>query len=162
MSMFVDDRDRTWFCNRLGRIVRELGWTCHAFCLMTTHYHLLVGVEHNMLQRGMQRLNGPYAQWFNARHGRTGHLRGDRYYAGAVTTDGHFLQAQRYQARNPVEAGLCEEPADWIWGSYRGCAGIAIGFDFVDSSWIRDYFGADRESATRMLRAFVEDSPTQP
>ena len=49
----------------------------------------------------MQRLNGPYAQWFNWSHRRSGHLGGARYYAVPVTTDGHELQLLRYLARNP-------------------------------------------------------------
>ena len=153
--MFLDDVDRTSFCNRLGRIVREHGWICHAFCLMPTHFHLLVEVQANGLQRGMQRLNGPYAQWFNRSHDRSGHLGGERYYAGAVTAEGHELQLLRYLARNPVEAGICNEPSEWLWGSYRGCAGIDAGFPFVDSRRLRDYFGSDEQTACRMLRNFV-------
>jgi len=160
--MFLDDLDRTWFCNRLARIVREHGWVCRAFCLMTTHYHVLLDVPSNGLQRGMQRLNGPYAQRFNKVHGRSGHLRGDRYYAGAVTTDGHMLLALRYLARNPVDAGLCDEPSDWRWGSYREFAGIDAGFGFVDSSWLAAYFGADEARRRELLRTFVDDLPQQP
>lgn len=155
--MFLDDIDRTWFCNRLARIVREHNWICHAFCLMTTHYHLVLEVPANALQRGMQRLNGPYAQWFNWSHGRSGHLGGARYYAGGVTVEGHELRLLRYLARNPVDAGMCERPSDWPWGSYRGCAGLDAGFPFVDSSRLRAYFGRDEQQACQMLRDFVGD-----
>lgn len=156
--MFLDDVDRTWFCNRLARIVREQRWTCHAFCLMKTHYHLVVEVGENALQRGMQRLNGAYAQWFNWSHRRSGHLGGERYYAGEVTTDGHELYLLRYLARNPVEAGFCESPADWPWGSYRGCAGIDAGFSFVNPTRMRAHFGWDQHTSCPHLRAFVETS----
>jgi putative transposase len=158
--MFLDDQDRTAFCNRLAGIVQKRDWLCHAFCLMTTHYHLLMEVRDNELQCGMQALNGPYAQGFNARHGRTGHLRGDRYDAKPIESDGHMLHTVRYIARNPVEAGLCRQPSDWIWGSYRGCAGIDAGFQFVDSSRIRAYFGATPESACALLRVFAGDLAT--
>lgn len=78
IPMFVDDADRNRFCRLLTARIRRNEWTCHAFCLMTTHYHLLLGVRANSLQPGMHRLNGQYAQGFNARHGRSGHLHGDR------------------------------------------------------------------------------------
>lgn len=125
---------------------------------MPTHYHLLLGVAANSLQAGMHRLNGQYAQNFNRRHGRSGHLHGDRYHAEAVLTDGHMLYAFRYIARNPVEAGLCEGPADWLWSSYRGTAGLDGRFAFVDDAGTRDYFGGDSEVALRLLRNFVETS----
>jgi REP element-mobilizing transposase RayT len=158
ISMFVDDYDRTLFCMLLARTIKNHKWTCRAFCLMTTHYHLLVDVEDNALQPGMQSLNGPYAQRFNGRHRRSGHLRGDRYYAVQVESDGHMLQLLRYLARNPVEAGLCEQPSDWPWSSYRGCADLDGGFAFVDSEPLRVYFGEDRPTATRRLRRFVDDA----
>jgi hypothetical protein len=31
--------------------------------------------------------------------------------------DGQLLAAYRYLARNPVEAGLVEDPSDWPWSS---------------------------------------------
>ncbi len=155
--MYLDDYDRTLFCVLLARIIKKHEWICMAFCLMNTHYHLLLDVKHNALQRGMQSLNGPYAQRFNGRYKRSGHLRGDRYSAKPVQSDGHMLHALRYIARNPVEAGLCKLPSDWPWGSYRGCAELDSGFSFVDSSRLRAYFGKDRDEATRLLRAFVGD-----
>ena len=157
--MFIDDFDRTMFCNLLAGAVRKLQWVCHAFVLMTTHFHLLLEVEDDVLQPGMQSLNGPYAQRFNARHGRWGHLRGDRYSARPVESEGHMLHAWRYIARNPVEAGLCKLPSDWVWGSYRGCTGLEKEFPFVDSSKIRGCFSSDRDTACRLLREFCGDVP---
>jgi len=154
--MFRDNLDRADFCRRLARTIRRFDWTCHAFCLMPTHYHLLLDVPANHLQAGMHRLNGQYAQNFNRQHRRSGHLHGDRYHAEPVLTDGHMLYASRYIARNPVEAGMCASPADWLWSSYRGTAGLDGQFAFVDDSRIREYFGGDTEDALRLLRNFVE------
>jgi hypothetical protein len=125
---------------------------------MPTHYHLLIHVPANRLQAGMQILNGQYAQNFNRQHGRSGHLHGDRYHAEPVLTDGHMLYASRYIYRNPLEAGLCDSPADWRWSSYRGTAGLDDPFAFVDDAAIRDYFGGNDEPALQMLRNFVESS----
>lgn len=158
IAMFIDDVDRANFCRLLARTTDRFGWACHAFCLMTTHYHLLVDVAPNRLQPGMHRLNGQYAQGFNQRHGRSGHLRGDRYTAEPVTSDGHMLSAFRYVARNPVKAGLCASPADWLWSSYRGTAGLDGAFAFVDNGRMRAYFGGDGADALRQLRNFVEDT----
>jgi putative transposase len=160
--MFIDDLDRTLFCNLLAGVVRKRQWLCHAFVLMTTHFHLLLEVENDVLQPGMQSLNGPYAQRFNARHGRSGHLRGDRYSAHVVESDEHMLNAFRYIVLNPVEAGLCSRPSDWIWGSYRGCVGLDKEFPFVDSSRIRAYFAAERDLASALLREFCRDFVTDP
>lgn len=154
--MFRDDFDRTDFCRRLERTIRRYDWTCHSFCLMTTHYHLLVGVAEDALQPGMHLLNSTYAQAFNLRWGRSGHLKGSPYGATLIETDTHLLACVRYIARNPVEAGLCAEPADWIWSSYRGCAGYDDGFSFVTNDFVLSCFHEDRARAIQLLRVFVE------
>jgi putative transposase len=155
--MFRDDIDRTDFCMRLARIIEAQRWVCHAFCLMPTHYHLLLAVERNALQPGMQYLNGTYAQNFNRRWGRWGHLKGERYSAKPIESDGHMLAAFRYIALNPVVAGLCDRASDWMWGSYRDCIGLDKRLAFVTHDFIRSYFGPDRERAVQLLREFVED-----
>ena len=157
VTMFVDDVDRHDFCGRLARTAEKFSWICRAFCLMGTHYHLLLDVGDNELQAGMQRINGQYAQEFNKRHNRTGHLRGDRYRITPVETEIHMLRSFRYVVRNPVRAGLCSHPADWPWSSYRGTAGIEAGFPFVTDAAMHDCFGSSREVAIRELRAYCED-----
>ena len=77
-AIYRDDADRLSFLRLLADCVNRFHWTVHAFCLMTTHYHLIVQTTVPQLWRGMQRLNGVHALRFNKRHRRTGHLFGDR------------------------------------------------------------------------------------
>ena len=116
--IYVDDTDRKTFLTLLGRVVADHDWTCHAFCLMTTHYHLIVETDQPNLSQGMRRLNGGYAQTFNARHNRRGHLFGSRYSVYVIDRENHFEKSCAYVLENPVRAGLCEQPSDWPWS---GC-----------------------------------------
>ena len=109
----------------LGRVVSGYGWECHAYCLMGTHFHLLVTTPHPNLAAGMQRLKGAYAQAFNHGRRRSGHLFQGRYHAVLVESDGHLLELYRYIALNPVRAGLCDRAIDWSWGSYPAAVGTA-------------------------------------
>jgi putative transposase len=156
-AVFTDGDERTRFCNLVGQTTRRLGWKCWAFCVMPTHFHLLLDVPENTLQPGMQRINWGYARWFNAQRGRSGHLFGERYYCVRVETDVHMLILLRYLARNPVSAGLCERPSDWFWSSYRGAIGLDAGFPFVDAAPLRAYFGPNAERATALIRQYVGD-----
>ncbi len=40
--IYEDDEDRVRFLELLGQVVEDRNWICHAFCLMTNHYHLLI------------------------------------------------------------------------------------------------------------------------
>jgi putative transposase len=156
IAMYRDDYDRTYFCNLLARVSRRFEWICHAFVLMTTHYHLLVEVAENMLQPGMHSLNGPYAQEFNRRHGRKGHLRGGPYDARAILDEVQLVTTARYIARNPVKAEICRDPVEWPWSSYRGAVADGQGFPFVSNELLLSAFSEERAKAQRLLRIFVE------
>jgi putative transposase len=90
---------------------------------MSNHYHLLAQTPNANLARGMRELNGVYAQAFNRRHARVGHLFQGRYGALLVQANEHLLSAVRYILRNPVRAGLCDRVEDWPWSSHAATAG---------------------------------------
>ena len=155
--VFTNDDEFRQFCELFRRAAAKHGWKVLAFCVMSTHYHLLVDVPDETLKTGMQSLNWRYARWFNARGGRWGHLFGDRYFCVRVETEAHLLRAVRYIARNPVRAGLCKRAADWRWSSYRRLVGLDNSFPFVDDEPLRAYFGLNRRQAVARIRQFVEE-----
>jgi REP element-mobilizing transposase RayT len=116
---FFDDVDRVGFLRLLAECVRSFDWQLYAYCLMTTHYHLILDTTQSALSAGMQRLNGVHAQRVNRRVGRTGHLFGGRYVSWTVASDEHARAACRYVLLNPVRARLCERPEDWPWSGSR-------------------------------------------
>ena len=115
--IYRSDADRVLFLRLLAEAPRRNAWRCHAFCLMGTHYHLVLEATVACLSRGLHRLNGVYAQLFNRRHGRTGHLFGERFHAWAVLDEDHLAATCRYVLANPVRAGLCSSPDDWPWSA---------------------------------------------
>src|SRR5688572_9119270 len=78
---FRDSRDRDRCVAQMRDAQRRFGWKLHAWCVLGTHYHAVIEAELAALSEGMHRLNGLYAQWFNERWDRTGHLFGDRFAA---------------------------------------------------------------------------------
>jgi putative transposase len=133
-ALYRDDIDRLEFLRYLARTIGRSGSTCVAFCLMTTHYHLILAVENDVLPKAMHSLNLAYAQAFNRRHGLKGHVQFRPYGAKRIRGDGDLLTRYRYVVRNPVRAGLCEFAADWPWSSFAGSVGLAEPDSFVDAS----------------------------
>jgi REP element-mobilizing transposase RayT len=107
---FFDDVDRIGFLRLLGECVRRFDWDMYAYCLMTTHYHLVLRAAQDALSEGMQRLNGLHARRVNLRIGRRGHLFGARFSSWTIESDEYAAAACRYVLLNPVRAGLCERP----------------------------------------------------
>jgi putative transposase len=118
-EVFRDDDDRRFFLRLLAAVVARDHWHCYAFCLMTTHYHLVVEATLARLSAGLQRLNGVHAQRFNRRHGRHGHLFGDRFHAWLIEDEDHLENTCEYVLQNPVRAGICKTAEDWPWSASR-------------------------------------------
>lgn len=116
--IFRCDLDRHDFLFVLCRVTERVGWQVVAWCLMDTHYHLLVVVgrdEESRVSWGMQMLNSSYARGFNGRHRRRGHLFGARFTDTLVASDEHRDDAVAYILSNPVKAGLVRRVEDWRW-----------------------------------------------
>jgi putative transposase len=154
-AYFRDDVDRMAWIRRFVKTLDRHIWTCVIFCQMTTHVHTLVDVPDTSLPRGMQYLNSWYGQEFNARHRRSGYLIGNRFWSTRLKTTSQVLTAFRYVARNAEDAGLCESPEDWFWGSYGTTIAAVDRFPFVDATLVLSQFGPSRGAAIAALRDFV-------
>jgi len=134
-QVFLDDDDRRRFLDLLERNVVGLGWRCLTYCLMGNHYHLLVATPQPNLAEGMRNLNGTYAQCFNKRYERPGHVWQGRYFSQLVQTDRYLRAVLRYVAMNPVRAGLVARAEQWRWSAH---AGLLAGrpAKVVDQQWL--------------------------
>jgi putative transposase len=158
-ALFRDDEDRWRFLGLLRDVTRAADWRCLAFCLMTTHYHVLVQEREVTLSRSIHLLHSRYVRAFNLRHGRRGHVFGGRYGVATITDNEHLLTVLRYIAVNPVEAGLCVRPADWAWSSYAGLIGVGRPWSFVSTSHVLSLFAPRRQDSIDRIRRFVEPVP---
>ena len=150
-----DTLTRLWN-ETLTEMIARFGWYVLAYCQMGNHYHVLVETPQPNLSRGMRQLNGVYAQSFNRRHGRIGHVFQARFHATLDERGEHLLAVSSYVPLNPVRAGLCHEPADWRWSSYRPTIGLEPpGSLAVDR--LLAYFADSREAARERYRVHVEE-----
>jgi putative transposase len=152
---FKDDTDRQNFLNTLQHVNKRYNWICHAYCLMTNHYHLLIETPDGNLSIGMRQVNGVYTQLFNNRHGRTGHLFQGRYKAILIQKDSHLLEVCRYVVLNPVRAKMVEMPEAYPWSSYLATAGKAKVHSCLTTEWVLGQFSGKRGKAEQEYRKFV-------
>jgi len=136
----------------LERAFHRYELRCLAYCLMPNHYHLLVDAPQNSLSAAMKALNHRYALRFNIRYGRDAHLFKNRFGAVAQESEEQLLWTIRYIVRNPIESGLCARPEEWVWSSYRACAGLTKPPRVLDVEAALSYFGGKPEVAMSRYR----------
>ena len=153
--IFLDDEDRDVFLATFDETVARYGWICHAYCLMSNHYHLLLETPAPNLSRGMKLLNGVYTQRFNRHQKRYGHVLQGRYKSILVEKESHLLELARYVVLNPIRARMVRSVRDWPWSSYRATSGQAEVPEFLEVEWILSQFDASRDRAVQAYRRFV-------
>ena len=154
-DIFLSKHDREYFLGLLESAVKECAWTCHSYCLMTNHYHLLIETPAGKLSNGMHLINSTYSRTFNNRYERIGHVLQGRYKSRLIKDDNDFLTVVRYTALNPVKAKLTTDPADWNWSSYNALAGNAAAPQFLDCSLVRSLFASPDEDGSSEYCMFI-------
>jgi len=161
-DIYESDRDRELFLKVLGEVCEGYNWVCHAYCLMSNHYHLLIETPDANLSKGMRQLNGVYTQSFNRANDKVGHLFQGRYKAILVEKESYLLELARYIVLNPVRAGMVRSAREWPWSSYRATCGQSATPSWLHTDWLLASFGRTRGKAIKAYKSFVSDGKGQP
>lgn len=130
-DIFEDDGDYRLFLDVLRDTAKMWNLNVSAYCLMSNHYHLLVQTPDGNLARCMRHLNGVYTQRYNRKHGYDGQLFRGRYKTVLIEEDSYLLELLRYIHRNPMEAGMVSELAEYHWSSHRGYLAHEKGWEWL-------------------------------
>lgn len=118
-NIFKSKRDREKFFEYCESASKRYDAVIHVFCLMDTHYHLLLETPSGNLSQIMRHINGAYTTYFNVKRGRSGHLFQGRYKAILVDIDEYAKELSRYIHLNPVRAKMVNTPQEYEWSSYQ-------------------------------------------
>jgi REP element-mobilizing transposase RayT len=161
-SIFFQPENYLYFLRNVKKYLVPLAKVT-AYCLMPTHYHLLVrlqtsefltessrnekaGVKNSevSLSRAMMRLSVSYTKAINKRFERVGSLFQGQFQAKPVQNYHHLLNLCVYIHANPVKDGLVSDPADWVYSNYLEWLGQRDG-TLVDREFIQEHFGSPAE-----------------
>jgi putative transposase len=118
--LFETYEDYALFLHLSIRAAARTGMRIIAYCLMQTHFHLLLWpVGDRDLPSFMQRLTTAHAmRWHRARGTvGTGAVYQSRYVSVGIADGMHYFTALRYVERNALAAGLVKAAEDWPWTS---------------------------------------------
>ncbi len=167
--IFFCDENWAYFLKRLRYYFLPELIDILAYCLMPTHYHLLVYLRiDDLSKRFMQPFSLSYTKAINKQQDRVGPLFQGCFQAAWVDKNEYLLHLSRYIHVNPVAAGLVARPEEWVFSSYRDYVGQregtspvpdAILSQFPSRQAYREFVESYREQDTRMIEhlLFEED-----
>jgi putative transposase len=157
--IFLDDQDRQRFLDRLGSEVREGKCSVFAWVLMENHAHILFKSGQQGISTVMRRLLTGYAQYFNRRHRRTGHLFENRYKSVLCEEERYLLALVRYIHLNPVRAKVVstvEELNRYPWSGHCALIGKKK-YPWMNTDYVLARFGKRVGAARRVYLRFIEE-----
>jgi len=140
-TVFENARDIRMFLASVARVVRA-GWIeVHAYCVLTTHFHMLVRSPQAELSHAMARIQNEYVRWFNRSRRRDGPLFRGRFRSRPVDSVEYRRHLVRYIDNNSVLAGIVPTPALYPHGSARHYA-LRRGPPWLERDWIESVLEA--------------------
>jgi putative transposase len=145
------------FKRYLNEAQEKHGYILHCYVLMPNHYHLLMETPNGNLSKVMHYIGGSYANYFNIRNRRIGHLFQGRYKAIVIDRDSYLLELSRYLHLNPVRAQLAKNPGEYAYSSYRSYTSDARE-SMVCRDLILGMVGGRGSEAMQRYRDFVDEA----
>jgi putative transposase len=158
-AIFRDNRDRKDFVSRLGTLSRETGSRILAWALLRNHAHLLLFSGPSGLALFVRRLLTGYAQGFNRKHKRRGHLFQNRYKSIVCEEDTYLLELVRYIHLNPLRASFVKNVGEldrYPWSGHRVLVGREKN-DWQERDYVLRRFHRQEKEAIRNYRRFLEE-----
>lgn len=132
------------------RSKKHLGeYFLYAYCVMDNHIHLILKEGYDNLSRTMKRIAISYAQYFNQRYKRVGHIFQDRYKSENIDNEAYLLAAIRYVHQNPAKAGIGKMDK-YHWSSFKDYINKVDTMVEIDE--VVGMFSEDKEKG---LKAFI-------
>jgi putative transposase len=161
--VFVDNRDRESFLERLHLNLDDSGCSNYAWTLMDNHIHLLVKSGGQGISYLMRKQLTWYAMYFNHKYHRSGHLFENRYKSIICEEDRYLLALIRYIHLNPIRAGMIKSLEDlnqYPWSGHSAIMGIH-NREWMDTRYVLSQFGGRIKKAREAYRKFIEEGISQ-
>lgn len=131
----------------LGTFKRVFSVKIFAYCLMDSHFHLVVGFDSTEQLSGfIHAVCFRLARKINDTLERKGHAFMDRARTPAIQSGKRLIATMRYIDLNPVRAGMVESAHKYAWSSYRHYA-FGEADELLDEA--PEYLGLSKNDALR-------------
>lgn len=151
------DGARAKYLALLGKAAETHDSRIIAYCLMSSHVHLVLQLGNDPLGRLMKQVHAPFANWINKRRNGLGAILADRPNSVLVHSETHGMSLIRYVHNNPVRAGVVARASESSWSSHRAYLGLEETPSWLATEAVYGPEEGNRESLRHDLACFVDE-----
>ncbi len=111
--VFAETEDKDKFLQIVCEISKHYDFIIHQYVVMDNHYHILLENKRENLSAGMRQINSTYAQYFNKKYKRVGHLWQDRFKSWYVFDEEYLFTIFKYLEFNPIKAKISKKVGEF-------------------------------------------------
>lgn len=116
---FNQPREKNRLKSILEEKVKHYAVEVHAYCIMSNHVHLIIKAEVEELSMFMARVLADYAEYYNYKHDRNGHVFQNRFKSECIESESYYWACLRYIHLNPVKAQISTEILKYNYSSIQ-------------------------------------------
>lgn len=117
--IFKQKREKNNFIRLLLKHLKDRDIEIYAYAIMSTHFHILIRVDLKLLSSYLAIVLAEFAEYYNFKHNRNGHVFQDRFKSECVETSQYFWNCIRYIHMNPVNAHVVKTPENYTFSSLK-------------------------------------------
>lgn len=153
-DIFFDQQDYLEFQSIIRKTKKAFFYQLYSYVLMPNHIHLEIKDESQKLSKIIHSMATSYANYFNKKYKRVGHLFENRFQSKNVENSYYMLNLVRYIHQNPMKAGISEMDK-YKWSSYfEYFEDKKVKEKIVDTKEILEKFSLEKEEAIKQFSEF--------
>jgi REP element-mobilizing transposase RayT/DNA-binding CsgD family transcriptional regulator len=154
-DIFLDEEDKNKIIGILVDKKREREYALYAYCVMDNHVHIIIkDIKAGNIGAIMKRIGTTYAQYFNQKYKRVGHVFQDRYRSEPIEDKRYLLAVVRYIHKNPEKACIGKQE-EYLWSSYKEYTGQVT--KLLESREVLGVLSEDMNTAIQEFIIFSEE-----
>jgi putative transposase len=152
---------RETYLDLLGKAAATHDGRIIAYCLMSSHVHLVLQLGNDPIGLLARKVNAPFGAWINKRRGGLGTILAERPKSVLVHSEMYGMELIRYVHNNPVRGGVVSRASESNWSSHCAYLGLAECPPWLATEAIFGTDESEREGIRRELAAYVDEGRSE-
>lgn len=157
-KLFKAAMDYKVFKDLVRKYKEKFIFEIYHYCIMSNHFHVLLKVCNGKdLPRIMHGITQSYSYHYRKAYGHFGYVYQNRYKDFPIKDDSYLLECGRYIERNPLRAGMINDPSRYVWSSHNFYA-KGNPDDIITENPLYKNMGQSSEDRQRRYRDYVVEA----